>query len=137
MLFVSLDFEAYAGPEVVGAMDQVVTDDPAKLNHFREQDSLLRACPKWRRSERSSPRADTQRRIPAVERSTSASDWPRRMSPSPAVSSIAHERLGGESRFRAERFATHIAQETRVRERARDRMGVAHRRRRDRIRRLV
>ena len=45
MLFVSLDFEAYAGPEVVGAMDQVVTDDPAKLNHFREQGFFASGLP--------------------------------------------------------------------------------------------
>ena len=37
MLFLPLDFEAYAPPEIVAAMDLVVTDDLAKLSHFQEQ----------------------------------------------------------------------------------------------------
>ena len=37
VLFLPLDFEAYLGPEVVAAMELVVTDDAEKLSHFREQ----------------------------------------------------------------------------------------------------
>jgi len=45
MLFLALDFEAYAGPEVVAAMDRVVTDDETKLNQFREQGFFASGLP--------------------------------------------------------------------------------------------
>ncbi|MBW2268722.1 MAG: ornithine cyclodeaminase family protein [Deltaproteobacteria bacterium] len=45
VLFVALDFEAYVSPEVVAAMEHVVTDDAAKLGHFREQGFFASGLP--------------------------------------------------------------------------------------------
>jgi alanine dehydrogenase len=45
VLFVALDFEAFIGPSVVGAADRIVTDDVAKLSHFREQGFFASGLP--------------------------------------------------------------------------------------------